>query len=569
MQKLITQNFKRLGRISSTLQKTALKHSLYPLKFANLYVDEYLKHAYSQRCYFSTKSDNPNKDNADDDNGEGIQYKPQSIPLKEFKNTTIDTSEHEIKTYVLFTSTNPIIPNTEMNANINTGYLGSAQLDNEFLYVLVNEANNSNIYTVGVVLQNDINQQLEQIIQSTSKSAQDSSNSHKNAIICVKKKDFRVKITDLEKRDGCYFVKGYVIKDEEPTEQEKSINLKSEIAELRHLSSSIRYIKQNETPEIFNIHWDSFEKENLELDKLDELLYSVMNQLWKLSSLTKENFSEFFQTFLEQTSVIARLFLVKKKLSEVLKVVILLNQAMKYADDSVRKNTDAAKAQLSIQYLKNMYIGYSQPQPVQEPSGAAQGSATANNKMKPYLDKLHLIKDETSREKVRKEIERLSQMDKQYHEYSKIQAYLEQVFGIPWDKYSPEHWDIEYTRKVLANELYGLEKVKKRITELVAVNRLRNLNENIPKKGFVICLYGPPGTGKTSIAKALAKCLNRELRFISFAGVTDSHFVKGHRRTYVDSQPGIFVSELIKAKTMNPVFVVDEIDKMGRHGYHR
>jgi Lon-like ATP-dependent protease len=95
---------------------------------------------------------------------------------------------------------------------------------------------------------------------------------------------------------------------------------------------------------------------------------------------------------------------------------------------------------------------------------------------------------------------------------------------------------------------------------MIAVNRLKNSDEK--SKGFILLLNGPPGVGKTSIAKSIGKCLKRTQRFISFAGVTDPHFFKGHRRTYVDSQAGVFIKELIKADTLNPVFILDEVDKM-------
>lgn len=121
---------------------------------------------------------------------------------------------------------------------------------------------------------------------------------------------------------------------------------------------------------------------------------------------------------------------------------------------------------------------------------------------------------------------------------------------------------MEYSRRVLEERIFGLEKVKERILEMIAVNKLRMEEKS---KGFVVMLYGPPGTGKTSVAKAIAHSLKRTSRFISFAGVTDPHFIKGHRRTYVDSQPGVFIKELIKAQTLNPVFILDEIDKLSTH----
>lgn len=124
-------------------------------------------------------------------------------------------------------------------------------------------------------------------------------------------------------------------------------------------------------------------------------------------------------------------------------------------------------------------------------------------------------------------------------------------------------WDVNYAQEVLDKEIEGLERVKERIIEMIAVNKLKNSG---PKsKGFILLLNGPPGTGKTSIAKSIAKSLQRTSRFISCAGVADPTFFKGHKRTYVDSMPGIFIRELIKANSMNPVFILDELDKVSKH----
>ena len=110
---------------------------------------------------------------------------------------------------------------------------------------------------------------------------------------------------------------------------------------------------------------------------------------------------------------------------------------------------------------------------------------------------------------------------------------MEDVCGIPWSKYSSPFYDQKYTRDILEEEIYGLDKVKERIVEMICVNKMKKKEER--GKGFIILLYGAPGTGKTSIAKLIAKSLKREARFIAFSGVSDSNFIKGHRRPYVDS----------------------------------
>lgn len=110
-----------------------------------------------------------------------------------------------------------------------------------------------------------------------------------------------------------------------------------------------------------------------------------------------------------------------------------------------------------------------------------------------YLDKIHLITDDISREKVRKEIERFHSLDKYAGEYHKMATYLDEIFAIPWTQYTEPIWDVDYTTEVLEQNIYGLEKVKERIVEMVAVNKLKKSDKFA--KGFIILLEGPPGTG--------------------------------------------------------------------------
>lgn len=579
MHKFIAKNIKFATK-TSPFAKNFLASSKRAFILPNVFEtpQKYTNMMYYPRFCFSTDSDNVNiPPNDNDSPNENSKAKPNTIVLKPFK-AVLTEAEEKIKptTYVLFTASNPIIPFSQQNGVIKTGNLGSSHINHELLYVLQSESNE--IYTIGVVLKNDVNKKLKREMSSDEKTGsannilqgKDDPNSTK-ATISTKTKNFRVKITEIEFKDNCIFASGIPIKDDKLTKEEKMINFEPEITAIRNIVYSIRYLLQIERIEAFgNLNFDPYIVKDLELEKLDELLYSIVAEIGRVSNLTKESFPEFFQAFLEQTNPITRLFVVKKKLDDIYKVLDIMSKGMKSAEEQIRKTHEMAKARLSIEYIKNNYLGGQQQgqggqSGMNMSFGMGQGST---NKAKSFMDKLHLIKDDVSKDKIKKEIERFASMDKYSNEYQKIYTYLDEVFSIPWDKKSEDFWDVEYSRNVLEGELFGLEKVKERIIELIAVNKMRRSQEGGQKKGFIICLYGPPGTGKTSIAKAVAKSLKREDRFISFAGVADSHFIKGHRRTYVDSQPGVFVRELIKAKTMNPVFVLDEIDKIGKNLYN-
>ncbi|MEM7137710.1 MAG: endopeptidase La [Myxococcota bacterium] len=158
----------------------------------------------------------------------------------------------------------------------------------------------------------------------------------------------------------------------------------------------------------------------------------------------------------------------------------------------------------------------------------------------------------------RKQLKRLRQMQVGSAEYTVVRTYIDWILDIPWSKQTTDNMDIAAVRKVLDEDHSGLEKVKKRIVEYLAVRKLKT-----DKKGPILCLIGPPGVGKTSLGRSVARALGRKFHRISLGGVHDEAAIRGHRRTYVGALPGQIIQGMKKSATINPVFMLDEIDKIG------
>ncbi len=176
-----------------------------------------------------------------------------------------------------------------------------------------------------------------------------------------------------------------------------------------------------------------------------------------------------------------------------------------------------------------------------------------------YTEKIKKLKaPKETKEKLLKEVDRFLKMPPASSESAVIRTYLDTVLSLPWNKQTKESFDIALAEDVLNEDHYGLEKVKERVLEYLAVRQMTN-----GKNGTILCLAGPPGVGKTSVAKSIARALGRKYIRVSLGGIHDESDIRGHRKTYIGAMEGRIIAAMREAKTKNPLILLDEIDKMG------
>lgn len=249
------------------------------------------------------------------------------------------------------------------------------------------------------------------------------------------------------------------------------------------------------------------------------------------------------QEILEAADVTERLDKVLAMISERLKVLRLTKEI-------------GEQTQSSLSTQQRQHILREQLRQIQKELGEGDEKSAEIAELNDRIEKAQMSAE--AREQAQKELKRLERMPEAAGEYAMIRTYLDWLIDLPWSKLAPERIDIAEARRILDEEHYGLEKVKRRILEFLAVRKL-----NPDGKSPILCFIGPPGVGKTSLGQSIAHATGRKFARLSLGGVHDEAEIRGHRRTYIGALPGNIIQAMRRAEIRNPVLMLDEMDKLG------
>ena len=238
------------------------------------------------------------------------------------------------------------------------------------------------------------------------------------------------------------------------------------------------------------------------------------------------------------------------------KVLELLTKELQLLE---MKNKIQSKVQTDLDKQQREYYLNQQMKAIQEELGGS-GSQKEIDEMRNQGDKKKWNKE--VEKAFDKELRKLQRMNPSMSDYAVQRSYIELILELPWEECTIDNFDLKKAREVLDRDHFGLEKVKERIIEHLAVLKLKG-----DMKSPILCLYGPPGVGKTSLGKSIAEALGRKYERVSLGGLRDESEIRGHRKTYIGAMPGRIIKSIQKAKSSNPVFVLDEIDKVTRDSH--
>jgi len=254
------------------------------------------------------------------------------------------------------------------------------------------------------------------------------------------------------------------------------------------------------------------------------------------------------QALLEERDVAKRLRRLSEVLARELEVVALGSKIQ-------------SQVQSELDRTQREYFLRQQLRAIQDELGEGDEMQAEANELREQLDALEL--PEEVRKQVDRELARLERLPPAAAEHGVIRSYLEWIASLPWSVRTDDNLNLRHARRVLDEDHYDIEQVKDRILEFLAVRKLVADREDVAARSSILCLVGPPGVGKTSLGRSIARALGRRFERISVGGVRDEAEIRGHRRTYIGAMPGVVIRALRDAGTRNPLFMIDEIDKMG------
>ena len=310
------------------------------------------------------------------------------------------------------------------------------------------------------------------------------------------------------------------------------------------------------------------ENEGVELDALMLNLKSLAKQVIDLSPTIPDEAHVFIEN-IDDPSVLADMIASNLRLSteekqdilgnlnvrqRLLKVIELLNREVQVLDLSQKIKSEVRG---EIDKSQREYFLREQLKAIKRELGEEEDSEEELDDLRKQIEAKKLPKE--VQDVALKELKRMERTPPQSPEHGIIRTYIDWIVDLPWSEHTVDNLDLKNAKAVLDSDHFGLEKVKKRMIEYLAVLRLKQ-----DLKGPILCLVGPPGVGKTSLGKSVARALGREFVRISLGGVRDEAEIRGHRRTYIGALPGRIVQAMKKAKTNNPVFILDEVDKIGQ-----
>ncbi len=308
-----------------------------------------------------------------------------------------------------------------------------------------------------------------------------------------------------------------------------------------------------------NINEKEFEAQILSVKELSVKIIHLSSNLPKEAAFAVNNIDspEFLINFVSSNTDIAaeekQQLLEQSNLSE--RAVLLLKHLSEEVQKLELKDNIQNKAKTEMSQQQKEYFLHQQMKAIQDELGFESPKIEIEELEKKAEKKKW---DDEVKEAFKKQIHRLKQINPMAPDYSYQLTYAQTLVDLPWNEYTKDNFDLKRAKKILDDDHYGLDKVKDRILEHLAVLKLKG-----DLKAPILCLYGPPGVGKTSLGKSVARALERKYARMSLGGLHDEAEIRGHRKTYIGAMPGRIVQNLKKVKSSNPVFILDEIDKIG------